>query len=126
MKTTKNYKTMGLHKGQTNNPNGRPAGKQNKLTTQTKDWISQLIDRNKKQIEKDLKSMDAETRVKALFSLLNYIVPKQSTISIEEQAKIEEEALIKFLETAPDEAIEAIAAKVIEMQQKNETSQSKQ
>ena len=116
---------MGLHKGQTNNPNGRPAGKQNKLTTQTKDWISQLIDRNKKQIEKDLKGMDAETRVKALFSLLTYIVPKQSTISIEEQAKIEEEALIKFLETAPDEAIEAIAAKVIEMQQKNEENQQK-
>ena len=116
---------MGLHKGQTNNPNGRPAGKQNKLTTQTKDWIAQLIDRNKKQIEKDLKGMDAETRVKALFSLLNYIVPKQSTISIEEQAKIEEEALIKFLETAPDEAIEAIAAKVIEMQQKNEENQQK-
>jgi hypothetical protein len=116
---------MGLHKGQTNNPNGRPAGKQNKLTTQTKDWISQLIDRNKKQIEKDLKSMDAETRVKALFSLLNYIVPKQSTISIEDQVMIEEEALIKFLETAPDEAIEAIAAKVIEMQQKNEENQQK-
>lgn len=116
---------MGLHKGQTNNPNGRPAGKQNKLTTQTKDWIAQLIDRNKKQIEKDLKGMDAETRVKALFSLLNYIVPKQSTISIEEQAKIEEEALIKFLETAPDEAIEAIAAKVIEMQQKNEENLQK-
>ena len=70
--------------------------------------------------------MDAETRVKALFSLLNYIVPKQSTISIEEQAKIEEEALIKFLETAPDEAIEAIAAKVIEMQQKNEENLQKQ
>ena len=116
---------MGLHKGQTNNPNGRPAGKQNKLTTQTKDWITQLIDSNKKQIEKDLKGMDAETRVKALFSLLNYIVPKQSTISIEEQAKIEEEALIKFLETAPDEAIEAIAAKVIEMQQKNEENLQK-
>lgn len=117
---------MGLHKGQTNNPNGRPAGKQNKLTTQTKDWITQLIDSNKKQIEKDLKGMDAETRVKALFSLLNYIVPKQQSISIEEQAKIEEEALINFLETAPDEAIEAIAAKVIEMQQKNETNQPKQ
>ena len=116
---------MGLHKGQTNNPNGRPVGKQNKLTTQTKDWIMQLIDRNRKQIEKDLKDMDAETRVKALFSLLNYIVPKQSTISIEEQAKIEEEALIKFLETAPDEAIEAIAAKVIEMQQKNEENLQK-
>jgi hypothetical protein len=116
---------MGLHKGQTNNPKGRPAGKQNKLTTQTKDWIAQLIDSNKKQIEKDLKGMDAETRVKALFSLLNYIVPKQQSISIEEQAKIEEEALIKFLETAPDEAIEAIAAKVIEMQQKNEENRQK-
>lgn len=116
---------MGLHKGQTNNPKGRPAGKQNKLTTQTKDWITQLLDSNKKQIEKDLKGMDAETRVKALFSLLNYIVPKQQSISIEEQAKIEEEALIKFLETAPDEAIEAIAAKVIEMQQKNEENRQK-
>ena len=110
---------MGLHKGQTNNPNGRPAGTPNKATTATKDWIVALIEENKELIRADLKSMDSTSRVRAVFSLLNFITPKQQSISIEEQAKIEEDAMLAFLEKAPEEAINAIAEKVLELQQRN-------
>lgn len=109
---------MGLHKGQTNNPNGRPVGKPNKATTATKDWIIALIEENKDLIREDLKNMDSASRVRAVFSLLNFITPKQQSISIEEQAKIEEDALLAFLEKAPEDAINAIAEKVLELQQR--------
>ena len=113
---------MGLHKGHTNNPNGRPAGTPNKVTSATKDWILAIIEENKDKIRDDLKSMDSETRVKAVFSLLNFVTPKQQSISIEEQAKIEEDALFAFLEKAPEEAINAIAEKVLELQQRNKNT----
>lgn len=113
---------MGLHKGHTNNPNGRPAGKPNKATTATKDWIVALIEENKDLIRDDLKNMDSTSRVRAVFSLLNFITPKQQSISIEEQAKIEEDALLAFLEKAPEEAINAIAEKVLELQQRNKNT----
>ena len=110
---------MGLHKGQTNNPNGRPAGTPNKVTSATKDWILAIIEENKERIRADLENMDSETRVKAVFSLLNFVTPKQQSISIEEQAKIEEDALFAFLENAPEEAVNASAARVLELQRRN-------
>lgn len=110
---------MGLHKGHTNNPNGRPAGTPNKVTSATKDWILAIIEENKERIRADLESMDSETRVRAVFSLLNFVTPKQQSISIEEQAKIEEDALFAFLENAPEEAINAIAERVLELQRRN-------
>lgn len=110
---------MGLHKGQTNNPNGRPAGTPNKVTSATKDWILAIIEENKERIRADLESMDSETRVRAVFSLLNFVTPKQQSISIEEQAKIEEDALFAFLENAPEEAVNAIAERVLELQRRN-------
>ena len=110
---------MGLHKGQTNNPSGRPAGKPNKVTGATKDWILAIIEENKERVRADLESMDSATRVKAVFSLLNFVTPKQQSISIEEQAKIEEDALFAFLENAPEEAINAIAERVLELQRRN-------
>lgn len=110
---------MGLHKGHTNNPNGRPAGTPNKVTSATKDWILAIIEENKERIRADLENMDSETRVRAVFSLLNFVTPKQQSISIEEQAKIEEDALFAFLENAPEEAINAIAERVLELQRRN-------
>ena len=40
-----------MEKGKTNNPNGRPLGTPNKISTELKQWISNLIDNNKEQFE---------------------------------------------------------------------------
>ena len=74
-----------------------------------------VLKEDKQQIEEDLQAMEPTERVKALFGLLGYVVPKQSAISVDYQTKIETEALTNFLNTAPQEAIEHIAAKVVEL-----------
>lgn len=38
---------MAQKKGQTGNPKGRPKGKPNKVTSELKSWIQQIIDGNR-------------------------------------------------------------------------------
>lgn len=76
-----------MEKGHTNNPNGRPKGSPNKVTSELKERLKELIEGHFDQIEADLKTIDPEARIKLLFSILPYIIPKQQTIS--EKAQIE-------------------------------------
>ena len=46
---------MPLKKGQLGNPNGRPKGTPNKATSDLKEWINVLINKNLSKMEKDLK-----------------------------------------------------------------------
>lgn len=80
---------MGLKKGQTGNPNGRPKGKPNKVTGEVRAWLSELIDKNRKQIERDLKALEPKDRLIILEKFMQYTVPKMQSI----EAKIDMERL---------------------------------
>ena len=47
-----------MEKGKTNNPNGRPKGTPNKITQDMRQWLSTVIDKNRRQIERDLKALE--------------------------------------------------------------------
>lgn len=123
---------MGRRKG-TPKTGGRKAGTPNKATAAVKGYIQEVLDMymapapkkaKKKEdtlptLVEDLRYMEPAERVRAMTQLAGYIIPKQQALSIDEQTAVEEEALLNFLETAPEDAINAIAAKVLEMQAKN-------
>lgn len=69
---------MGQKKGQTGNPLGRPKGSQNKTTIHTKQWVQNLIDNNRKQLEKDLLGLKPSERWQIIEKLLGYCIPKQT------------------------------------------------
>ena len=58
---------------------GRAKGTPNKVTTNIKDWIVQVIDNNKQQMERDLKALSPKDRLAMLEKLMQYVVPKQKT-----------------------------------------------
>ncbi len=56
---------MGLPKGTTNNPNGRPKGQPNKITAEVKDLLKDLVDTGAvaltgEEIQKMDKALEAE------------------------------------------------------------------
>lgn len=75
-----------------------------------------MLQDNAEQIRQDFAQLTPAERIKAVGQLAAYIVPKQTAVSIEQQAAIEKEGLLLFLESAPDDAINAIAERVLEIQ----------
>lgn len=59
---------------------GRQKGTPNKVTASVKGWLSCLIDKNRRQIEKDLKAVKPLERLQMLEKLMQYVVPKQQTV----------------------------------------------
>ena len=68
-------------KSRTNNPNGRPKGTPNKITTDMRGWLTAVIDKNRKQMEKDLKRLEPKDRLQILEKLMQYVIPKQQAVS---------------------------------------------
>lgn len=56
---------------------GRQKGTPNKVTASVKDWLSELIDKNRGQIEADIKGLEPKDRLQVLEKLMQYVVPKQ-------------------------------------------------
>lgn len=68
-----------MEKGHTNNPNGRPKGQPNKITSEFKAVIKQFVEHNWQQVQADFDNMDAEQRTNFIVKLLPYILPKADT-----------------------------------------------
>lgn len=98
---------------------GRAKGTPNKTTSTVREWLSQLVDTNRKQIEKDLKGMDPAERVKLFALLLNYIIPKQQAVSVEASIQAEYSEMAKLLQSAPDAVIDKIAERIKEIEKYN-------
>lgn len=71
---------MGLKKGMTNNPKGRPKGAVNKVTADLREKIADFLEDNWDTIQQDFDKMDERTRFAAWEKLLQYALPRlQST-----------------------------------------------
>jgi len=65
------------------NKAGRPPGSRNKATTEIRDKFQELIESNFEQLEKDLKSLRASERVKALIDLAKFVLPTLKATEVE-------------------------------------------
>lgn len=60
---------------------GRQQGTPNKVSSELKDWIAQLLNDGKEQFLADLKELKPSERVRVYTGLLNYVLPKQQAIT---------------------------------------------
>lgn len=98
---------------------GRKKGTPNKVTNDIREWVEAILSKNKRQIERDFSLVDPDSRLRFVEKLIAYVVPKKMAVTIEEQMAEEYKQLEALLDKCPKEAIDAIAAKVIELQDFN-------
>ncbi len=85
---------MAQRKGCTGNPNGRPRGSTNKVTTEMKGFLTELIDDNRQQIKDDLQRLDPKDRLLILEKFMQYTIPKmQSVEATIDYSKLSDEQL---------------------------------
>lgn len=71
---------MALPKGKTNNPNGRPKGTPNKTTTELRQWVINLLSKNRAQLSRDLLAIpDPAERWRIVVKILEMVLPKPPT-----------------------------------------------
>ena len=74
--------------------------------------IGQILDKNTKQLQKDLESLQPVERVKAITGLIGYVIPKKQALNVQQSLDYEYHKLEELLKIAPDEAIDQIMERI--------------
>lgn len=74
---------MGLKKGATNNPHGRPKGSSNKLNNDIREIFHSLITENISLMKKDLSKLQPKERISTLIKMTEFILPKLRSVESE-------------------------------------------
>ena len=104
---------------------GRTKGTPNKVSNDIRQWVEAILSKNRTQIERDFALVDPDTRLRFVEKLIAYVVPKKMAVTIEEQMAEEYKQLEALLDKCPKEAIDAIAEKVMELQEFNSRKEAK-
>ena len=59
---------------------GRVRGTPNKTTTEVREWLAYLIDKNRLQMERDIKALEPKDRLLILERFMQYTIPRMQTI----------------------------------------------
>lgn len=76
---------MGLNKGRTNNPNGRPKGSLNKVTKDLRSFLEAFLRGNLDSMNQDIVLLSPKDRIQIILKLAEFVLPKYK--NIDETAK---------------------------------------
>jgi uncharacterized protein (DUF927 family) len=74
---------MGLQKGQTNNPAGRPAGSLNKLSKDLRKNITDFLEENFEVVQLEWQKLEGKDKLQFYKDLIQYAIPKMQTMEFQ-------------------------------------------
>ena len=74
---------MGLKKGMTNNPTGRPVGSKNKVSIELRENITEFLSENFNKVKEDFKKLSPKDRLTFYKDLLKFSVPQLQNTNLE-------------------------------------------
>ena len=66
---------MGLPKGRTNNPAGKPIGSNSKPVGDLRRWVHEFIEGQREQIVKDWQALEPRERIQMFEKLMRFVLP---------------------------------------------------
>lgn len=93
-------------KGHTNNPNGRPHGSSNKITTEVRECVSQLLYEEVPRLKTALEEVRQESPskyIELVTKLLPYVAPKLSSVHMTEDITEKKLNLPSWMKIKPED-----------------------
>lgn len=104
-------------KGKSGNPHGRPKGAKGKAKAELAERIKLIVEDSIDKLQQDLTKLEPNERIRAVTSLLQYVLPKKQTMDTRQQVAAEYEAMQRLLDTADDDVIDRLADKIIKIKE---------
>lgn len=95
---------------------GRAKGTPNKVTSSLRDFLLCLVNEQRGQIKNDLSDLQPYQRLCIIERFMSYVIPKQQPINPDKLLEMEYKEMDCLIDNLPDEAIDRITAKLIELQ----------
>lgn len=104
---------------------GRAKGTPNKATTDLKTWVASILDDGREKFIENLDKLEPSEYIRVFTGLLNYALPKQAPTSPEIELRKEIEAMQELLLSLPDEAVDRIAKRLQQLNEKENEAENK-
>lgn len=104
---------------------GRAKGTPNKLTSDLKGWIAEILEGGKERFATHLNTLEPQEYIRVYTSLVAYVVAKPQPISEEERLKIEYREMERLIDIAPDEFIDRISERILKVREDGEGFQER-
>lgn len=107
-------------KGESGNPKGRPKGARDKAKGRLVERITDIVECNIDKLQSDIDTLEPQERIKAITSLINYVLPKQAAVDVQAAVDAEYKALERLIDEAPDEFVDKITEKILTIQEEKQ------
>ena len=97
---------------------GRAKGTPNKATTDLKTWVACILDDGRDKFVASLDKLEPSEFIKVFTGLLNYALPKQAPTTPDDMLEKEKKMMQELLLSMPEEMIDRVAKRLVELNEK--------